>query len=554
MALIILAVLALGALFPKIFSPKLRYIAWIVILFGLIIPFRPLFGNGLVTIQMPHNFPVESQRQTSNLDGTVAEPSITEGYEQSITDYESDTQSNLPITQGISIIYVLVTAWGMVALAILSYQIWRYIRFKKLIRRWSSAQTDEYALTILQDIQADKGIANKKIGLRKCDFISTSMIVGFLHPVILLPDKDFNADELELIFRHELIHYKRGDLFIKLLSVIAISFNWFNPAVYLMNITMQADCEASCDEAVIAEIGGENRQFYAETIIDMIGSKKSNGIMLSTCFYGSKNGIRKRMEAIMNSANVAKKISFSVILALIVLIVLTGSIFAFSNQRPPEQTPHHMSQYPITNYSVTDSESSTRQITSHRAREIAVEFVGHGEIQDIRAFTEDGLLNFEVEVGQGMILYIVRINGESGDIISLARYTTEYITAQDPEEAELATPTQLITPEPSHTSIPQPTPEPVPESTPEPTNIPAHNRDNRPSNPAISLERAVEIAYADLADRGINATYRSNSGMDWERGQWVWELLFRTQGERMPFIEFYINVDTGNIVKFEWDD
>jgi len=77
---------------------------------------------------------------------------------------------------------------------------------------------------------------------------------------------------------------------------------------------------------------------------------------------------------------------------------------------------------------------------------------------------------------------------------------------------------------------------------------------NRPSNPAISLERAIEIAYEDLARRGINATYHSNSGMDWERGQWVWELLFRTQGERMPFIEFYINVDSGEIVKFEWDD
>ena len=76
----------------------------------------------------------------------------------------------------------------------------------------------------------------------------------------------------------------------------------------------------------------------------------------------------------------------------------------------------------------------------------------------------------------------------------------------------------------------------------------------RPSNTAISLERAIEIAYEDLARRSINAAYRSNSGMAWERGQWVWELLFRAQNERKPFIEFYINVNNGNIVKFEWDD
>jgi hypothetical protein len=48
----------------------------------------------------------------------------------------------------------------------------------------------------------------------------------------------------------------------------------------------------------------------------------------------------------------------------------------------------------------------------------------------------------------------------------------------------------------------------------------SNDRNNRPSNPAISLERAIEIAYADLAVRGINATFRRDSGMDWERGQW----------------------------------
>ncbi|MCL2575382.1 MAG: PepSY domain-containing protein [Defluviitaleaceae bacterium] len=77
---------------------------------------------------------------------------------------------------------------------------------------------------------------------------------------------------------------------------------------------------------------------------------------------------------------------------------------------------------------------------------------------------------------------------------------------------------------------------------------------NRPTNPNISREQAIEIAYAHLAQQGINATFRSHSGMNLERGQWVWELLFRTSGERMPFIEFYISVDDGSIVKMEWDD
>jgi hypothetical protein len=78
------------------------------------------------------------------------------------------------------------------------------------------------------------------------------------------------------------------------------------------------------------------------------------------------------------------------------------------------------------------------------------------------------------------------------------------------------------------------------------------NQGNRPSNPSISLQRAIEIAYADLANRGIDATFHRDSGMDWERNQWVWELEFRPVGQR-GVIEYYINVDTGAIVKFEWD-
>ena len=81
-------------------------------------------------------------------------------------------------------------------------------------------------------------------------------------------------------------------------------------------------------------------------------------------------------------------------------------------------------------------------------------------------------------------------------------------------------------------------------------------RGNRPANPAISLQRAIEIAEADLAERGISATFHHDSGMDWERRQWVWELEFRvTDAHRgQHTIEYYINVDTGDIVKFEWDD
>ena len=559
MGLLILVILTLQALLPRTFSPKLRYAAWIVILIGLIIPFRPMIGNGLIILDVQYVSIVESGVQTNEARNMASAPPTISELEQSITTYEPVTQS---MRQALSITYVLVITWGGVALAIFIYHILRYIGYNKLIRRWGIVIKDEKTLSILQSIQIEKKISNKNITLKKCDFISTSMIIGFIKPIILLPDKMFGTDELELIFRHELIHYKRGDLLIKLMSLVAVSLNWFNPAVYMMSVAMQNDCEASCDEAVIADVGGSSKQFYAEIIIDMIGSKRTGGTALSTCFYGSKKGIKKRMEAIMSSTGNVNRIAFSALAILVMVIIMTGSIIVFGNPSSQQESLVPTTQQPTNNYEQQNHNAG--QVTSQIAREIAVQFVGHGTVSDVRAFTEDSVLVFEVEVRYSSTRYVVLINAENGDVTRLTRYIDDHVTSmydEQPTAGPSLQPTPVLTPSPHPSSEPSPSPT----TTPSHDNDRSHNhgqsgvsqsneRGGRPSNPEITLERAIEIAYADLETRGINATFRRDSGMDWEREQWVWELEFRTNGERMPIIEFYINVDTGYIVKFEWDD
>jgi uncharacterized membrane protein YkoI len=175
-----------------------------------------------------------------------------------------------------------------------------------------------------------------------------------------------------------------------------------------------------------------------------------------------------------------------------------------------------------------DSAPEEEQISSQRAMEIAVDFIGEGTVEDISAFSENGLLIFEVDVKNDAIIYKVQVRADNGNVISMNRFADDNMSISSVEILD----TQITESEAQINS----------------------DRNNRPSNPAITLEMAIAIAEADIENRGINATYRNNSGMHWERNQWVWEIEFRTQGERMPIIEFYINVDDGNIVKFEWDD
>ncbi|MFC4651787.1 PepSY domain-containing protein [Lactococcus nasutitermitis] len=64
----------------------------------------------------------------------------------------------------------------------------------------------------------------------------------------------------------------------------------------------------------------------------------------------------------------------------------------------------------------------------------------------------------------------------------------------------------------------------------------------------ISENKAIKIAEKDLQERGINAHFSESSGIDTEHGQRIWELEFRN--DRHVF-EYYINVETGTIAKFE---
>ena len=67
-----------------------------------------------------------------------------------------------------------------------------------------------------------------------------------------LPHEDFAAQDLSIIIRHELTHYKRKDLWYKILLVTARVIHWFNPFAYMMCRHANADIEQSCDDYLLA--------------------------------------------------------------------------------------------------------------------------------------------------------------------------------------------------------------------------------------------------------------------------------------------------------------
>ena len=72
-----------------------------------------------------------------------------------------------------------------------------------------------------------------------------------------------------------------------------------------------------------------------------------------------------------------------------------------------------------------------------------------------------------------------------------------------------------------------------------------------PTSPPISAQRAVEIAAQHLGSIGINDARFDYVYMDRENGIWVWSVEF--DHGRLSY-EFYIDLNTGNILEFTSED
>ena len=480
MSALVIAIFALGIAVPALFTAKLRYTAWVIVLVGFIFPLRPMFGGGFIDISLPIQAP--SLRQTTQLADSPMPPP------------QSGVQTAYPLnaqvfnaTPNFSLLGGLLVVWAAVAAAVFVYHVLRYMKFVGMVLRWSIPVIDEDILDVFQKTRKQNGIRKDKIDLKICSFVSTSMLVGFFRPVILLPKKDFDADELALIFHHELVHYKRGDLFVKLLSVFAMSMHWFNPAVYLMNHAMQADCEVSCDEVVLSKSGYEYKQFYAELIMEMIGKKRRRDTLLSTCFYQSKRGLRLRMGAIMDAKKTARRPILVTAVVFVMLTISSGSVFAISLQ--PQTQPQAGF--------LISQETSSPGIGLEQARDIALGRIGGGEMRSIEAGYVDGEMLFGISILQDSFVYHITLSGADGYLISLH---------MNPYPLDGGSGLQTL---------------------------------------GISLEQAIQIAYSDLAERGIAADFYTHSGIDWEYGRWVWELEFINSS---GLIEYYVNINDGTIV------
>lgn len=156
------------------------------------------------------------------------------------------------------------------------------------------------------------------------------MITGILTPTITIPKMNHNLDKLEIILDHELIHFKRKDLWVKAVALLANIINWFNPIVYIIRNRINIICELSLDEQLIKNMDKSKRKYYGEIILELIEYSQNKSLSLGASVCKSRKEIETRLKNIVffkKSKKIVVCISLMVTMILHLLVCLLQKLY-----------------------------------------------------------------------------------------------------------------------------------------------------------------------------------------------------------------------------------
>ena len=307
--------LILRRLMKKRYPARMVCVVWAILALRLLVPVQLTLPQAPVQVMPRTNYVVQSNQTAFRQAGlpVAQNPArwVTGTQAQTLSAADTGTVKTVDITD------ILLTLW---LAGVISCILWQGIGYYRLIRslKGKSRSVERADLhTILQEQCADL-VIDREIPLRVSAAADCPMLAGFIHPTLYLPDEHISRTDAAFIFRHELTHYKHGDLWLKLLLLAARCLHWFNPLVHLIARFAQEDIEAACDDAVVRGHDGAYRRAYGETILRSAIAQAQKRKALVSCFGDDKKTLMRRFEGLFDKSVKKRGVALVVIIALLV--------------------------------------------------------------------------------------------------------------------------------------------------------------------------------------------------------------------------------------------
>lgn len=326
---IIIGLLVMTPFLNKRYAAKWKYLIWIFLALRLLVPFRGAAGQFVVDMlpQIKTQTASGLEEPDTEISDGVKVPSrrmIVKIPAQMTTPISVQPEKSKP---GITMLDIMAFVWILGSLIVLTVHFISYFYYKRHVAKEGRIITNTHILCRMYELERELHVRHTIQAIEYCKATSP-MMIGFFKPVLVLPKEHYSPEELYFILKHELVHLKRGDLYFKLLFVVANAVHWFNPFIWMMQKEASVDVELSCDERVTQGFDYAVRKAYTETLLSTLHKQCTKRTMLSTQFYGGKKIMKRRFKNILTKNR--KKNGISIVICAVILTICFGTLVGYS--------------------------------------------------------------------------------------------------------------------------------------------------------------------------------------------------------------------------------
>lgn len=312
---LIVVVLLVRAIFKNRVPKRMIYALWLVVLLKLCLP-GTLFSLPVLPAEKAATL-VQSVELPAQTAPVIQQPAqtVTKPQTPAQQPVSPEQETVKPAAKPLTTAQILQIVWfnGSALLGLWLFGAWAVFTIR---------------------LHRDRRFVGKRGGtcIYVSDAVKSPCLAGLI-PAVYLTEDVLQADEAELILRHELTHLRHLDFLWSLCRTAAVTVYWWNPFIWLAAICSKRDAELACDEAVAAKLPESKRLAYARAILAQAPRKTA---ALSLAGPPVK-------ERILFLTKKQRTSVLCVILALLLVVSATGCSFAeLTQQKAGEITmPDH---------------------------------------------------------------------------------------------------------------------------------------------------------------------------------------------------------------------
>ncbi|MHA2854163.1 M56 family metallopeptidase [Paenibacillus lautus] len=237
-------------------------------------------------------------------------------------------------TISVNVALPLIILWALGAIAFAAWQMYCYRRFLKKLEH--SRVTVPISSEAAKQLSFNKEAIGVKssVGLAYSSIIRSPVLVGLWKPTIYLPIE--NTVNMDMVIRHELIHLKRKDLWVKAFTLGASALHWFNPLMHILRKDLHVWSELSCDEEVVKEMSYAERKRYGETILSVMAGSRNLPVQFIASLSGDGKQLKRRLMMMLNVKKQKKKTMYLTLTGVFLVAVISTSAAAWASSNTPK--------------------------------------------------------------------------------------------------------------------------------------------------------------------------------------------------------------------------